>query len=73
MNKNFNMSWSLTPKLKEKKVQFLKRLHTTIYKIDKQQGPTRNCIQYLVTIYNGKESEKEYIYIYMYKYLYINI
>ena len=27
---------------------------------------TVNYIQYLVIMYNGKESEKEYIYIYMY-------
>ena len=35
-----------------------------MYKKDKQQGPTvqhRNYIQYLVIIYNGKESEKEYV------------
>ena len=49
---------------------FKKIAITTIYKIDKQQGLTRNYIQYLVTIYNGKESEKEYI---LHKYLYINI
>ena len=41
-------------------------IHTTIYKIDKPQGPildsTRNHPQYLIITYNGKESEKEYIY-----------
>ena len=43
------------------------QIHTIIYKIDKQQGPTDstgNYIQYLVITYNGKESEREYIYIY---------
>ena len=49
---------------------FKKIAITTIYKIDKQQGLTRNYIQYLVTIYNGKESEKEYIlHKYLYKYM----
>ena len=45
------------------------QIHSTIYKKDKQQGPTYstgNYIQYLVIIYNGKESEKIYIYTYMY-------
>ena len=40
------------------------QIQTTIYKIDKQQGPTvqhRNYVQYLVITYNGKEYEKEYI------------
>ena len=39
------------------------QIQTTIYKIDKQQGPTvqhRNYVQYLVITYNGKEYEKEY-------------
>ena len=38
------------------------QIHTTMYKIDKQQGPTkqhRDYIQFLVITYNGKESEKE--------------
>ena len=34
---------------------------------------TGNCIQYLVTTYNGKESEKGFIYIYIYKRFYIYI
>ena len=41
-------------------------IHTTIYKIDKQQGPIPCCIgnytQQFVITYKGKESEKEYIY-----------
>ena len=44
-------------------------IHTTIYKIDNQQGPLYspgNYIQYLVITYNGKESKKEYIYMYIY-------
>ena len=43
-------------------------MHTTIYKIDKQQGlySTGNYTQYLVITDNGKEPEKEYIYIYKY-------
>ena len=39
-------------------------MQTTVYKIDKQQGPaenTGNCIQCLVITYNGKE----YVCIYM--------
>ena len=39
-------------------------IHTIIYKIDKQQSllySTGNYTQYLVIIYNGKESEKEYM------------
>ena len=55
---------------------------TTIYKIDKQQGPTYstgNYIQYLVITYTGKESEKGVqqsdsviqIYIDIYRYIYI--
>jgi len=39
-------------------------MQTTVYKIDKQQGPaenTGNCIQCLVITYNGKE----YVYIYI--------
>ena len=41
------------------------KIHTTIYKIDKQQGPTMQTrkLQYLEIMYNGKESEKEYIYL----------
>ena len=42
------------------------QIHTTIYKIDKQQGPTvqhRQLFKYLVISYNGKESEKIYIHI----------
>ena len=39
------------------------QIHTTIYKIDKQQGPTvqHNILyytEYLVTNHNGKEYEK---------------
>ena len=40
-------------------------IHTVIYKIDKQKDllyNTGNYTQYLLTTYNGKESEKEYIY-----------
>ena len=39
--------------------------HTTIYRVDNQQGPTvqrRNYTQYSVIIYMGKESEKDMIY-----------
>ena len=53
--------------------QLWRYCHTTIYKIDKQQGPTiqyRNYIQYLVKTYNGKGSEKEYIYIRVCIYIY---
>ena len=42
-------------------------IHTIMYKIDKQQDllyRTRNYTQYLLVIYNGKESEKEYMHIY---------
>ena len=55
-------------------------MHTTIYKIDKQQGlySTGNYTQYLVITDNGKEPEKEYIYIYIniiyiFRYIYIYI
>ena len=37
-------------------------IHTTIYKVDNQQGPTiqhRNYTQHSVMIYMGKESEKD--------------
>ena len=36
---------------------------------------TGNYSQYLIVIYNGKESEKEYIYVcvYIYQYIYICI
>ena len=40
----------------------------TIYKIDKQQGPTvehGECTQYLIISFKGKESEKEYICLYI--------
>ena len=39
------------------------QIHTTVYKRDKQQGPTYstgNCIQYIIRTYNGKKSEKVY-------------
>ena len=53
-------------------------MHTTIYKINNKGllYSTGNYIQYLVIIYNGKESEKEYImciYIYIYIYIYVYI
>ena len=32
---------------------------------------TGNYVQYLVMIYNGKESENEYIYVYMCVYIYV--
>ena len=42
-------------------------IHTTVYKIDKQCGPTvqhrENYIQYLIINHNGKEYEKGYIYV----------
>ena len=40
------------------------QIYTAIYKIEKQQGPTvqyMNYIQYLVINYNGKEFENIYI------------
>ena len=43
-------------------------IHTTVYKIDKQQGllySTGNYIQHFVITYKGKESEKEYMYMYV--------
>ena len=43
-----------------------KQVHTTIYKIDEQQGllySTGNYIQYFVIISDGEDSEKEYTYI----------
>ena len=47
-------------------------IHTTIYKLDNQQGPTvystGNSTQYLAIAYDGKESEKKFsdpvIYVY---------
>ena len=49
--------------------------HTTIYKIDNkdQLWSTGPYIQYLIIIYNGKESGKLYIYIYIYIYVCIYI
>ena len=43
-------------------------MHIIIYTIDNKDllYGTGNYIQYLVTTYNGKESEKAYIYIYIY-------
>ena len=38
-------------------------MHTTTYKIDKQQG---NYTQYFVITYKGKKSEKEYTHTYIY-------
>ena len=55
-------------------------MNASIYKVEKQQGPTYSTgdyIQYLVITYNGKESEKEwrsfsvYIYIHIYICIYI--
>ena len=41
----------------------INRYIPTIYKINKDLlYSTRNYIQYLITNYNGKESEKEYMY-----------
>ena len=43
-------------------------IHTTIYKIDKQQdllSNTGNSTQYSVITYMGKESEKEWVYVYV--------
>ena len=37
--------------------------HTTIYKIDDQQGPAGNSTHYSVITYMRKESEKEWIYV----------
>ena len=46
------------------------QIHTTIYKTDKQQGPTEytgNYIQELVTAYHGKNLKKNiYTYICVY-------
>ena len=43
------------------------QIQTTIYKINNKVllYGTGNYIQYLIIIYNGKESEKEYIYVYL--------
>ena len=38
--------------------------HTTIYKIDDQQGPAGNSTHYSVITYMRKESETEWIYVY---------
>ena len=42
-------------------------IHTTVYKIGKQYGPTvqhrENHIQSFITNHNGKEYEKGYIYV----------
>ena len=44
------------------------QIHTIIYKISNKDllYSTENYIQYLVTTYNGEESDKEYIYTYIY-------
>ena len=45
------------------------KIHTTIYKIDNQQGPTiqhRKLYPIFCNNPYGKESEKEWIYTYMY-------
>ena len=39
-------------------------MHTTIYKIGKQQGPTVEHRERLVITYEGKDSGKEYVYMY---------
>ena len=49
------------------------QIQITVYKIDKQQGPTvlhRNYGQYHIINHNGKEYEKEYICVYIYIYIY---
>ena len=43
-------------------------IHTSICKIDNQQGPTVSTgkyTQYLMITYNEKDTEKQYIYIYV--------
>ena len=50
--------------------------HTTMYKIDNQQGPTistGNSTQYSVITYMRKESEKEWIYVYIYNWNYFDV
>ena len=44
------------------------QIHTATYKINSKfiLCNTGNYIQYLIVIYNGKESVKEYVYIYVY-------
>ena len=47
-----------------------KHMHTTMYTVDKQQGPadhTRHCIPCLVIACSGKEPKKDYIYAHIYK------
>ena len=47
-------------------------MHSTMYKIDNSKNPlysTGNCTEYLVIIYNGKESGKEYVCVYVYEYM----
>lgn len=49
-------------------------IYTSLYKIDKQQGPmygTGSSTQYSVITYMGKELEKEWIYVCMWIYVFI--
>ena len=50
-------------------------VHSTIYKIDNQQGPTegqKDSTEYFLITYQGKESDMcVYIYIYVYIHTYI--